>query len=203
MKPLRPTNPREASHTRRQRRGQENFCRRCTQMNADRPIWWIRDWLNSSLSHRHICVHLRQRSFSSWSLRQPDATRQGRGPAHPPPATPRPTVPSKPSRIDPVNREPTAKPTPTALFKPFRIDPLNREPTPKPTPTAPPVAGSNTSSAATAPPARAHGPAPRPRQLDEGSQVRAPPRGFPHPIALARPQPLLATRPAELYGVTR
>ena len=47
-----------------------------------------------------------------------------------------PTAPFKPSRIDPLNREPAAKPTPTAPFKPFRTDPLNREPTANPAPTA-------------------------------------------------------------------
>jgi hypothetical protein len=43
----------------------------------------------------------------------------------------------KPSRIDPLNREPAANPGSTAPFKPFRIDPLNREPTAKPRSTAP------------------------------------------------------------------
>jgi hypothetical protein len=33
----------------------------------------------------------------------------------------------KPSRIDPMNREPPAKPA-AGPFEPFRIDPLNREP---------------------------------------------------------------------------
>ena len=41
---------------------------------------------------------------------------------------PGPTAPFKPSRIDPLNREPTAKPGSTVPFKPSRIDPLNREP---------------------------------------------------------------------------
>ena len=40
-----------------------------------------------------------------------------------------PVAPFKPSRIDPLNREPTATPGSTAPFKPFRTDPLNREPT--------------------------------------------------------------------------
>jgi hypothetical protein len=50
---------------------------------------------------------------------------------------PGPAAPFKPSRIDPLNREPTAQPGPNAPLKPFRIDPLNREPTAKPGPTAP------------------------------------------------------------------
>jgi hypothetical protein len=54
----------------------------------------------------------------------------------------------KPSRIDPLNREPTAKSGSTVPFKPFRLDPLNREPMAK--------------TAATAPPARTHASAPRP-----------------------------------------
>ena len=48
-----------------------------------------------------------------------------------------PTAPFKPSRIDPLNREPTAKSRSSARFKPFRTDPLNREPTAKPGSTAP------------------------------------------------------------------
>jgi translation initiation factor IF-2 len=67
---------------------------------------------------------------------EPDAPRQGPGPARPHPATPSPTAPFKPSRIDPMDREPTAKPAPTAPFKPSRIDPMDREPTAKPAPTA-------------------------------------------------------------------
>jgi hypothetical protein len=102
-----------------------------------------------------------------------------RAPANRPPRgapTPGPTAPFKPSRTDPLNREPTAKPGSTVPFKPFRTDPLNREPTTKTGATAPPVAGSNASSAAvTAQPARAHGPAPRPEQSGEGSKVRAQP----------------------------
>jgi hypothetical protein len=50
--------------------------------------------------------------------------------------TPGPTAPFKPSRIDPLNREPAAK-SANAPFKPFRIDPLNREPAAKPDSTAP------------------------------------------------------------------
>ena len=41
--------------------------------------------------------------------------------------TPGPVAPSKPFRIDSLNREPTAKPGPTMPFKPSRTDPLNRE----------------------------------------------------------------------------
>jgi hypothetical protein len=51
--------------------------------------------------------------------------------------TPSPTVPFKPFRTDPLNREPAPKPASIAPFKPFRTDPLNREPAPKPAPTAP------------------------------------------------------------------
>jgi hypothetical protein len=54
-----------------------------------------------------------------------------------PTATPGSTAPFKPSRIDPMNREPTAKPAPTVPFKPSRIDPMNRESMAKPAPTAP------------------------------------------------------------------
>ena len=50
---------------------------------------------------------------------------------------PSPTARFKPSRIDPLNREPMAKPGSTAPFKPFRTDPLNREPTAEPGSTAP------------------------------------------------------------------
>ncbi len=45
---------------------------------------------------------------------------------------PSPVAPFKPSRIDPLNREPAAKLRTTAPFKPSRIDPLNREPPTKP-----------------------------------------------------------------------
>jgi hypothetical protein len=47
------------------------------------------------------------------------------------------TVPFKPFRIDPLNRERMAKPGSTVPFKPSRIDALNREPTGKPGSTAP------------------------------------------------------------------
>ena len=117
--------------------------------------------------------------FILTSQPQPDAAREGPGPAHPHAATrPGSTVPFKPSRIDPLNREPTTNPSMTVPFKPFRIDPLNREPTAKhgstvpfkpsridplnreptakPAPTAPSAAGSNAFSIAeTAQPARA------------------------------------------------
>jgi hypothetical protein len=74
-----------------------------------------------------------------------------------PAANPGSTVPFKPSRIDPLNREPTARPA-TTPYKPFRTDPLNREPTAKP--------------GSTALPARAQDPAPRPGQSGEGSNIR-------------------------------
>ena len=47
------------------------------------------------------------------------------------PAAESATVPFKPFRTDSLNREPTAEPA-TAPFKPSRTDPLNREPTAKP-----------------------------------------------------------------------
>jgi hypothetical protein len=52
----------------------------------------------------------------------PSADREPRGAP-----TPASTAPFKPSRIDPMNREPPAKPA-AGPFEPFRIDPLNREP---------------------------------------------------------------------------
>ena len=152
-------------------------------MNADRPVSRVRDWLNSRVSHRDICVHLRSSAakIPCFLIGQPqqNATRQGPGPAHPhaatkpgstaplkpfridplnrePPAKPGSTAPFTPTRTDPLNRGPTAKPVSTVPFKPSGIDPLNREPTAKPGPTAPSVAGSNAVSAtATAQPARA------------------------------------------------
>ena len=54
-----------------------------------------------------------------------------RAPANRPPRgapTPGPTTLFKPSRTDPLNREPTATPDSTVPFKPSRTDPLNREP---------------------------------------------------------------------------
>jgi hypothetical protein len=148
-------------------------------MNADRLVWWLRHWLNSRVSHRHICVHLRSFAVKIPSFLitqpQPDATRRGPGPAQPRPATPGPTAAFKPSGIDPLNHEPPAK-SPTVPFKPSRIDPMNREPVAKPGSTAPRAAASNTSgAAATALPARAHDPAPRPGQSGEGSKVRPAP----------------------------
>jgi hypothetical protein len=62
--------------------------------------------------------------------------------AHGPPQgapTPSPTAPFKPSRTDPLNREPTAKSNSSAPFKPFRLDPLNREPGAFPYPEPRPV----------------------------------------------------------------
>ena len=104
-------------------------------MNADRLVWWVRDWLDPGVGHRHICVHRRssaaQIPFFWIAQPKPNAARQGSGPVRPHAAAkPGPTVPIKPSRTDPLNREPTAKPA-TAPFKPSRIDPLNREPTAK------------------------------------------------------------------------
>ena len=147
-------NPRDAPHSRRQRRRQEIL----PQMNADRPVSRVRDWLNARVGHRHICVHLRSSAakISFFLIGQPqqNATRQDL--AHPRPATrPGSTGPFKPFRIDPMDREPAANSAPTAPFKPFRTDPLNREPTAKPGPTAPRVGGSKAfSAAATAQPAR-------------------------------------------------
>src|SRR5580700_1243029 len=85
-------------------------------MNADKLVSRLRDWLNARVSHRHICVHLRLFAakilFFLITQPQPDAPREGPGPARPhPPAKPGPTAPFKPSRIDPLNREPTAKPS--------------------------------------------------------------------------------------------
>jgi hypothetical protein len=37
------------------------------RMNADKPVSRLRDWLNARVGHRHICVYLRQKFFSSWS----------------------------------------------------------------------------------------------------------------------------------------
>src|SRR5580698_10063355 len=105
-------------------------------MNADRPVSRVRVWLNTRVSHRDISVHLRSSAakipFFLITQPQPDATRQGPRPAHPHPATPGSTAPFKPSRTDPLNREPTTKPGPTVPFKPSGIDPLNREPAAEP-----------------------------------------------------------------------
>jgi hypothetical protein len=50
-------------------------------MNADNPVSWVRDWLNSRLSHRDIGVHLRSSAAKIpcflISQPQPGATRQG------------------------------------------------------------------------------------------------------------------------------
>jgi len=65
-----------------------------------------------------------------------------RAPTNRPPQwarTPDPTVPFKPSRIDPLNREPTARPGSTVPSKPSSIDPLNREPGAFPDPDPRPV----------------------------------------------------------------
>ena len=60
-------------------------------------------------------------------------------PPPPRPVSPNPAAPFKPSRTDPLNREPTAKPGSTVPFKPFRTDPLNREPGAFPDPGPQPV----------------------------------------------------------------
>ena len=83
-------------------------------------------------------------------------------------------MPPASSANRPPQRAPT--PSPTVPSKPSSNDPLNREPTAKTGATAPRVAGSNASSAAaTVQPASAHAPAPRPVQSGEGSKVRAAP----------------------------
>src|SRR5580658_140007 len=105
-------------------------------MNADSLLSWGRDWLNARLSHRHIGVHRRSSAAKIpcfWITQpKPDAAQEGPGPVHPHAAArPGPAVPFKPSRIDPLNREPAAMSGSTAPFKQFRIDPMNREPTAK------------------------------------------------------------------------
>ena len=111
-------------------------------MNADRPVSRVRDWPNPRFSHRHICVHLRSSAakipFFWINQPKPNAAQQGPGLVHPHAAAmPAQTAPFKPSRIDPMNREPTAKPRSTAPFKPSRIDLRNREPMATPGSTAP------------------------------------------------------------------
>ena len=87
-----------------------NLCRGRTRMNADKLVSRLRDWLNALVSHRHICVICGKNSFLLDHSAPAEHTRQGPGPAHPHPAAkPGPTAPSKPSRTDPLNREPTAK----------------------------------------------------------------------------------------------
>src|SRR5580658_6715041 len=49
----------DASHSPRQILKQGIFYRRWTQMDADILGLWVRDWLNSWVSHRTICVYLR------------------------------------------------------------------------------------------------------------------------------------------------
>ena len=119
-------------------------------MNADSLTRWVPDWLNSRVSHRDICVHLRSSAakipFSRITQPKPDAPREGPGPVHPHAVAPATATPFKPSRIDPLNREPPVAfksprsepvdPAPTAPSKPFRTDPLNREPKAKPGATA-------------------------------------------------------------------
>jgi|SRR5580692_8918642 hypothetical protein len=84
-------------------------------MNADSLVSWVRDWLNSRISHRDISVHLRSSAakivYFLITQPQPDAPRQGPGSVHPHAAAkPGSTVQFKPSRIDPLNREPAANP---------------------------------------------------------------------------------------------
>jgi hypothetical protein len=106
-----------------------------------------------------------------------------------PTAKPGPTVPFKPSRIDPLNREPAAKPA-TAPKKPSRTDPLNREPTATTGATAPRVTRSNASgAAATAQAAHAHDPASRPGQSGGGSKVRPAPAKTGGAAPTLRPSP--------------
>jgi hypothetical protein len=117
-------------------------------MNADKLVSRERDRLNSSLSHRDICVHLRlsvaKIPFFLTTQPHPEPPREGPRTAHPHPAPkPGPTTPFKPSRIDPLNREPpvafepprieSAGPDPAVSFESSRIDPLNREPPVPPT----------------------------------------------------------------------
>jgi hypothetical protein len=97
-----------------------------------------------------------------------------------PHAAPTSTAPTDPAAFlsaPSTNRPPQGAPTrsPTAPFKPSRSDPLNREPTARTGATAPRVAGANASGAtATATPARAHDPAPRPGQSVEARSGRCP-----------------------------
>jgi hypothetical protein len=82
-------------------------------------------------------------------LRAPDASTQTARfenpriypmiPETPPADTSAQTAPFKPSRIDPMDREPAAKPAPTTPFKPSRIDPMDREPGAFPDPDPQPV----------------------------------------------------------------
>src|SRR5580692_2332509 len=131
-------------------------------MNADSLLSWVRGWLNARLSHRHICVHRRPSAakFPFFWITQPkpNAARQGPGSVHPHAA---------------------AKPGPTVPIKPSRIDPLNREPATKTGATAPRATGSYFSSAtATAPPARdsaanpRYGPLPSPRPRTDQPAMR-------------------------------
>ena len=160
------------------------------QMNADRPTWWVRDWLNSRVSHRDICVHLRSSAakipFSLIGQPQPNATRQGPDNAHPHPATPSPTAPFKPSRTDPLSREPAAKPASTAPFKPFHIDPLNREPMASPG-SAVPFKPSLTDRLNLIRPLRA--PQPRRPHLAQGNPVKQARPGALPPWSASRPMP--------------
>ena len=74
----------------------------------------IVSYTGDSLLERELAVH-------ATGLRTP-AIRSSQAAS-----APAPMVPKKPSRTDPLNREPMAKPA-TTPKKPSRIDPLNREP---------------------------------------------------------------------------
>ena len=98
------------------------------------------DDANASAENRHRRTLLRV-SRVDIALDRHQARLPSEPSAHRPPQgapTSGPTVRFKPSRIDPLNREPTAKSRSSAPFKPFRIDPLNREldavPDPEPRP---------------------------------------------------------------------
>ena len=102
-------------------------------MNADKPMLWVRDWLNSWVSHPCIGVHPRPRFLFTWSgfSEPPYQAAAHRPHAHerPVPAHPRPAAPGqKPNStipgIDPMNPETSKNPDSTFL----RIDPMNPEP---------------------------------------------------------------------------
>jgi hypothetical protein len=164
-------------------------------MSADSLVSRVRDWLNAGLGHRRICVHLRsfaakipfflttQPQLFLTTQPQPDAARQGPGHAHPHPApNPAAATPFKPSRTDPLNREPEAKSGPTAPFQPFRTDPLNREPTAKPGATAPFKPFRTDPLNLTRPRL-----APQPRRPPPPQKPRAPPRARRPPRAQGNP----------------
>jgi hypothetical protein len=99
------------------------------------------DGANASAENRHRRTLLRV-SRVDIALDRHQAHLPSEPSAHRPPQgapTSGPTVRFKPSRIDPLNREPTAKPGPTMPFKPSCIGPLNREPGAFPDPEPRPV----------------------------------------------------------------